>query len=152
MSTDFSEIMAAMSSVPDIVIDPNSGATIGGTGKTLGDKYQMEGRVSPKIAEKIRENRVVSESQKEESRSQVDAYKEMIGVPTGRQIRDAKEAERNNQAILENHFNEITDQPIQEQFNTDIHRQGVEKLHEEVENPMMDMYVNSIIKKNKWSK
>jgi hypothetical protein len=142
MSTDWSEIQAAMSSVPDIVIDPHSGATVGGTGKTLGQTYDMEGKVSPKIAEKIRENAKLNEEGKSSSKSMVDAYKEMMGVPTSNDMK--------NEAILENHFNQIatgeTALPIQ-----DV-RRGVEILSEEIEDPMMDMYVNSINSKNKWSK
>ena len=163
MSTDFSEIMAAMSSVPDIIIDPNSGTTIGSTGKTLGDKYQMEGKVSPKIAEKIRENRVIAESEKEHSRSMVDAYKEMVGVPTSTQIKEQHQkaieereqalaefqAQRNSQAIMEAHFQELIG-----------HNKEIDQLNEEFslqeqttsQDPMMDMYVNSINKKLKWSK
>jgi len=165
MSTDFSEIMAAMSSVPDVVIDPNSGATIAATGKTLGEKYQMEDKVSPKIAEKIRERKVISESEKVESRSQVDAYKEMIGMPTSVELKEnhakAKadheqavaefQAQRNSEAIMEAHFQQMVGQsPKGDQLNETF--QSEEALVESVEDPMMDMYVNSITKKLKWSK
>jgi hypothetical protein len=142
MSTDFSEIMAAMSSVPDIVIDPHSGATVGGTGKTLGEAYDMEGKVSPQMAEKIRERAKLNLEGKESSKNMVDAYKEMMGVPTSIDLK--------NDQILENYFNEMANgtavQPIHEV------RQGVETLAEDIEDPMMDMYVNSINNKNKWSK
>ena len=157
MSSDFSEIMAAMSQVPDIEIDPNSGTTMRASGKTLGQKYQMEDKVSPKMAEKIRENALLNEEGKEASKSTVDAYKEMIGRPTSTQVKEyhkqVLEAQQKAQAAVDGDIEQL--QAFME--NKDVVQTQAPILNEQqqysqVNDNMMDMYVNSIHKKNKWRK
>ena len=157
MSTDFSEILSAMSSVPDIVIDPATGATMGSSGQTLGQKYQMQDKVSPAVAEKMRENAILNEAGKKDSRSAVDAYREMTGRPTSTQIREQqdamlKEQQEAQQAILNAQQTPDKTLTIQEQAQVELLAEANAKLLEEAGDPMMDMYVNSINKKLKWSK
>lgn len=167
MSSDFSEIMAAMSQVPDVDIDPESGTTMRASGKTLGQKYQMEDKVSPKMAEKIRENALLNEQGKEASKSTCDAYKEMIGQPTSTQIKEHQrqlleaqqkalasvqlptaqaqsQAQKTSDTILETHFQDLIKQ------NGEIEQ--LNEQYSQVNDDMMDAYVNSINKKNKWRK
>lgn len=169
MSNDFSQIQAALASIPDISIDPNTGATIGATGKTLGEKYQMEDKVSPEISEKIRANAVLNENSKKESLSQVDAYKEMIGVPTSTQIKehhqqmvDAQEEAMKKVQLEQQHIMLQAKSAKTSESILEAHFQGLvveenSQLNEQIlqvpsEDPMMDIYVNSIYKKLKWSK
>ena len=168
MSSDFSEIMAAMSQVPDVDIDPHSGTTMRASGKTLGQTYQMEDKVSPEMAEKIRENALLNEEGKEASKSTCDAYKEMIGQPTSTQIkeyqRQVMEAQQKAQASVQLPPHPITGQVPQvdpdmghlQTFmeNKDVAQAPVlnEQQYSQVNDDMMDMYVNSINKKNKWRK
>lgn len=170
MSSDFSEIMAAMSQVPDVDIDPHSGTTMRSSGKTLGQKYAMEDKVSPKMAEKIRERALLNEDGKEASKSQVDAYKEMMGIPTSTQVKEYQrqllEAQQNAQAeALANVQMPTMPTGKTSPVDTDIeHLQTFMENQDAVPNApilneqvvhddnMMDMYVNSINKKLKWSK
>jgi len=169
MSNDFSDIMAAMSQVPDVDIDPNSGATMRSSGKTLGQTYKMEDKVSPKMAEKIRENALLNEEGKEASKSQVDAYKEMMGLPTSTQVKEYQrqllEVQQNAQAEalakveMPTGKTSSVDTDI-EHLQTFMENQDVvqnapvlnEQQYSQVDDNMMDMYVNSINKKLKWSK
>jgi uncharacterized protein with von Willebrand factor type A (vWA) domain len=146
MSTDFGEIMAAMASVPDIIIDPNTGQKLGSTGKTLGETYEMEDKVSPAMADKMREHAKLNEAGKVQSKNTVDAYREMIGVPTSKQIEE-EQAQQMADALLEQHFNQLVKQN-QELDNLNTLNENVGS----VEDSIMDMYVNSINKKQKWSK
>ncbi len=164
MSNDFSQIMAAMSQVPDVDIDPNSGATMRASGKTLGQKYQMEDKVSPKMAEKIRENALLNEQGKEASKSACDAYKELIGQPTSTQVkeyqRQVMEAQQKAQASVKLPQPPTGQEPIDtemEQLQTFMENEEVvqapvlnEQQYSQVNDDMMDAYVNSIHKKNKW--
>lgn len=164
MPTDFSEIQAALASVPDEIIDPNTGAKIS-SGKTLGQTYNMEDKVSPKMAEKIRENALLNEQGKEASKSTCDAYKEMIGQPTSTQIKEHQrqlleaqqkalasvqlptaqsQAQKTSDTILETHFQDLIKQ------NGEIEQ--LNEQYSQVNDDMMDAYVNSINKKNKWRK
>ncbi len=174
MSSDFSAIQAAMAFTPDIDIDPNSGTTMRASGKTLGQKYQMEDKVSPKMAEKIRERALLNEDGKEASKSQVDAYKEMMGIPTSTQVKEYQrqllEAQQNAQAEALAKVQMPTmptgkTSPVDTDIDTDIeHLQtfmenqdavpNAPVLNEQVvhDDNMMDAYVNSINKKLKWSK
>ncbi len=169
MSSDFSEIMAAMSQVPDVDIDPESGTTMRASGKTLGQKYQMEDKVSPKMAEKIRENALLNEQGKEASKSTCDAYKEMIGQPTSTQVKEYQkqvmevqqeamlnakqqlqtkqaqsQAKKTSDTILETHYQDLIKQ--------NVNIKQLNEQYSQVNDDMMDAYVNSINKKNKWRK
>ena len=152
MSTDFSEIIAAMSQVPDVDIDPESGTTMRASGKTLGQKYQMEDKVSPQAAEKIRERALLNEDGKKASKSTVNAYREMIGLPTTTQVKAQQTQDIDGTCITEEehlqNFMENKDvvQPVQSQPVI------TEAQYSQVNDDMMDMYVNSINKKNKWRK
>lgn len=169
MSTDFSEILSAMSQVPDVDIDPNSGTTMRASGKTLGQTYKMEDKVSPKMAEKIRENALLNEEGKEASKSQVDAYKEMMGIPTSTQVKEYErqllEAQQNAQAeaLAKVEMPTGKTSPIDtdiEHLQTFIENKDVvqntsilnEQQYSQIDDDIMDMYVNSINKKLKWSK
>ena len=166
MSTDFSEIMAAMSQVPDVDIDPNSGTTMRASGKTLGQTYKMEDKVTPQMAEKMREHALLNEEGKEVSKSQVDAYKEMMGIPTSIQVKEYQrqllEAQQKAQAEalakvqMPTMPTSTVDTDIEHlqtfMENKDVAQNAPVSNEQIINDDMMDMYVNSINKKLKWSK
>jgi hypothetical protein len=112
------DILAAMSKMPDISIDPESGRRTINSNKTLGQKYGMN-PLDPKgepIAPEL------TEQQKSETRETVEAYWKMLGKPIPTE-------EEREQLIEEN-------KPL-----------DVKVLDEKIETNLMAEYVKAIQKR-----
>jgi hypothetical protein len=118
--SEMSEILAAMSQVDDIDIDPHSGTVTRATGKKLGQTLKFEDKVDPKTAEQIREQAKLNEAKKEKTQSTVNAYREMMNIPTAKK--------------------EVV---VQENKPLDVEHMG------NVEGSVMDMYVKAFNKKRR---
>ena len=83
---NISDIIKAMGAVPDVDIDPNTGATRKRSDKSLLEKsgIQLDEETKQQIIEKNKKNQV----KKQESYNTVKTYKEMMNIPIVEQKED----------------------------------------------------------------
>ena len=162
MSNDFSQIMAAMTQVPDIDIDPATGATIGYGGGTLGQKYSMD-KLSPKMKEAVNKSAEQILDEKSECQSLTDAYRDMMGVNNFHENNHSPQPTNNNEEplsiedmakaeLLAEAKKKAEEEKQSSRLTKEDVVQDVETLNEQHESNMMDMYIQSFEKKLNWRK
>jgi hypothetical protein len=80
-NNDFADIMAALSTVPDVDIDPETGIVNRNSKGSLSDKYNIKENIkSEKVREMLEKNEQVSLEEKSDAKNICDAYKDLMGI------------------------------------------------------------------------
>lgn len=79
MADNTSDIIKAMGQVPDMRIDPKSGAVLQRTGQSILQKARPELSPDEKMKEKLSNNALVADEAKQTEIS--SAYRQMVGLP-----------------------------------------------------------------------
>ena len=83
---EMADIMAAMANVKDIQIDPNTGKTLGGSGKNLLEKAGVKTeQLPPSIKEQVAKSVANQKEERQEFGSYMDAYRELLNQPLPQQ-------------------------------------------------------------------
>ena len=139
---EMSSYMAAMSRIKDVQIDPQSGKTTGGTGKSLLEKAGVPSDKLPKeLREEIKKNVQANKNGGQQTGSYCEAYMNMLGKGPVKQPVEEHQPEQPIEEQIE-----PTPQPTQPTAQSSSSTIPINDMVQVGRNPNEEAYMAEIIK------